>query len=93
MGISQDLTNARWRKSSYSGSGGGDCVECAPLNGAAWHKSSYSADTGGECVEVAPLTPHIALRDSKRPHGPVVTVAAPAFAALVEAAVHGTLGR
>ncbi|AWL88646.1 hypothetical protein AMK14_13810 [Streptomyces sp. TSRI0445] len=25
-----DLTNADWRKSSYSGSTGGDCVEVAP---------------------------------------------------------------
>lgn len=24
-----DLTNAKWRKSSYSGSNGGDCVELA----------------------------------------------------------------
>ncbi|MER5214045.1 DUF397 domain-containing protein [Streptomyces sp. NPDC002838] len=29
MGTSQDLTNARWRKSSYSGNTGGDCVEVA----------------------------------------------------------------
>ena len=53
MGTSQDLTGARWRKSSYSGDTGGDCVECAPLGAAAWRKSSYSGDTGGECVEVA----------------------------------------
>jgi Domain of unknown function (DUF397) len=25
-----DLTSARWRKSSYSGSDGGNCVEVAP---------------------------------------------------------------
>ncbi|MER5951257.1 DUF397 domain-containing protein [Streptomyces sp. NPDC001904] len=25
------LENAAWRKSSYSGDSGGDCVECAPL--------------------------------------------------------------
>jgi len=25
-----DLSNAEWRKSSYSGSSGGDCVELAP---------------------------------------------------------------
>ncbi|MGW0880536.1 DUF397 domain-containing protein [Streptomyces sp. NPDC002671] len=29
MGISHDLTGARWRKSSYSGTSGGDCVEVA----------------------------------------------------------------
>nr|WP_017579047.1 DUF397 domain-containing protein [Nocardiopsis valliformis] len=36
-----------WRKSSYSGGGGGNCVEIG------WHKSSYSGSGGGNCVEVA----------------------------------------
>ncbi|MGW5876096.1 DUF397 domain-containing protein [Nocardiopsis terrae] len=36
----------RWFKSSYGGSGGGDCAEVT------WRKSSYSNSTGGECVEV-----------------------------------------
>ncbi|MGW1180951.1 DUF397 domain-containing protein [Streptomyces drozdowiczii] len=29
MGTSPDLTGAHWRKSSYSGTNGGDCVEVA----------------------------------------------------------------
>ncbi|WP_416071432.1 DUF397 domain-containing protein [Streptomyces sp. ME02-8801-2C] len=29
MGIGQDLSDARWRKSSYSGDTGGQGVECA----------------------------------------------------------------
>ncbi|MEN8655107.1 DUF397 domain-containing protein [Streptomyces sp. 21So2-11] len=29
MAIGPDLTNVRWRKSSYSGNTGGDCVEVA----------------------------------------------------------------
>ncbi|WP_406367038.1 DUF397 domain-containing protein [Streptomyces sp. NBC_01546] len=29
MGTSQNLTNAVWRKSSYSGNTGGECVEVA----------------------------------------------------------------
>ncbi|MGW1298161.1 DUF397 domain-containing protein [Streptomyces sp. NPDC002533] len=29
MGTSHDLTGAKWRKSSYSGTNGGDCVEVA----------------------------------------------------------------
>ena len=41
--------NPAWRKSSYSGNAGGDCVEVAHD----WHKSSYSGNAGGECVEVA----------------------------------------
>ncbi|MFH9585299.1 DUF397 domain-containing protein [Streptomyces luteogriseus] len=31
MGSSLDLTRAQWRKSSYSGSSGGECVEVADL--------------------------------------------------------------
>ncbi|MEU0380478.1 DUF397 domain-containing protein [Streptomyces cyaneofuscatus] len=44
-------------------------------------KSSYSSGNG-ECVEVARNIPHtVALRDSKRPGGPVVTVAPAAWGA------------
>ncbi|MDT0468250.1 DUF397 domain-containing protein [Streptomyces gibsoniae] len=32
MGTNPDLTGATWRKSSYSGSSGGECVEVADLN-------------------------------------------------------------
>ncbi|MEU8763165.1 DUF397 domain-containing protein [Streptomyces sp. NPDC048659] len=90
MGTNQDL---RWRKSSYSSSNGGECVECAPLGAAAWRKSSYSGDTGGQCIEVADLTAHVAVRDSKRPAGPVFLAAPAAFAAFVTAAAEGRLGR
>jgi hypothetical protein len=83
MGRTQGQTNARWRKSSYSGNTGGDCVECATLGDAAWVKSSYSGSSGGECVEVADLTPRIAVRDSKNPGGPHVTVAHSAWVAFV----------
>ena len=87
MGTNRDLTNARWRKSSYSGDTGGQCVECAPLGTAAWRKSSYSSDTGGDCVEIAPLTPHIAIRDSKAPDLGALTLTPEAFAAFVGATV------
>lgn len=57
------------------------------LTGTEWRKSSYSADTGGDCLEVSELTsPHIAIRDSKWPDGPRVTVSAAAFTALVRGA-------
>jgi hypothetical protein len=63
---------ATWRKSSYSGNGGGDCVEV----GTVWHKSSYSGNGGVSCVEVARDHPRVvAVRDSKDPDGPVLTVA------------------
>ncbi|WP_137989191.1 DUF397 domain-containing protein [Streptomyces vilmorinianum] len=90
MGTSQVL---RWRKSSYSGSDGGDCIECAPLGAAAWRKSSYSGDTGGQCVEVADLTAHIAVRDSKNPKGPALRATPAAFTAFVNATARGLLGR
>ncbi|MFI1409328.1 DUF397 domain-containing protein [Streptomyces sp. NPDC020707] len=50
-----DLSNARWRKSSYSDDNGGDCVEVAYdfIGAARWRKSSHSDDNGGSCVEVA----------------------------------------
>ncbi|MET9951587.1 DUF397 domain-containing protein [Streptomyces sp. NPDC006339] len=88
MGTSQDL---RWRKSSYSGSSGGDCVECAPLGAAAWRKSSFSGSSGGECVEVADLDAHVAVRDSKNPAGPHFLASPAAFTAFVVAAAEGRL--
>ncbi|WP_326694953.1 DUF397 domain-containing protein [Streptomyces sp. NBC_01766] len=51
MGTRHNLTGAHWRKSSYSGTNGGDCVECTVTDGAAWRKSTYSGSTGGDCVE------------------------------------------
>lgn len=79
----QDLTGARWRKSSYSGDTGGECVECAPLGQANWRKASYSGDTGGQCVEIATEPCRIAVRDSKVPDGPVFTVGPAAFTEFV----------
>ncbi|MFF5972345.1 DUF397 domain-containing protein [Streptomyces sp. NPDC012769] len=81
----------RWRKSSYSGPNGGDCVECAPVGTAAWRKSSYSSDTGGQCVEVADLAAHVAVRDSKNPTGPHFLASPAAFTAFVTAAAEGQL--
>ncbi|MFF3679063.1 DUF397 domain-containing protein [Streptomyces sp. NPDC002120] len=84
MGSIQNLAGALWRKSSYSGSSGGDCVECAPLGTAAWRKASYSGNTGGDCVEVAAQPCRVAVRDSKNPGGPVFMVTAEAFTAFVK---------
>ncbi|OIJ90990.1 DUF397 domain-containing protein [Streptomyces colonosanans] len=81
-----DTRNTPWRKSSYSGSTGGDCVECTVTDGAAWRTSSYSGNTGGECVEVADGCPvgTVPVRDSKNPSGPVVIVGAQAWDAFVD---------
>ena len=67
-----DLTRAQWRKSSRSGSNGGNCVEV----GAVWRKSSHSGSNGGDCVEVADISldDAVAVRDSKNPDGPVLVL-------------------
>ncbi|MFJ7069534.1 DUF397 domain-containing protein [Streptomyces sp. NPDC101115] len=81
-----DLRNARWRKSSFSGSTGGDCVECTVIDGAAWRKSSFSGTNGGDCVEVADGHPGaVPVRDSKNPAGPVLIVGAEAWQTFVDA--------
>ncbi|MCX4909125.1 DUF397 domain-containing protein [Streptomyces sp. NBC_00878] len=81
MGSNTRPTGIRWRKSSYSGDQGGECVECAPLGPLAWRKSTYSGDMGGSCVEVAdiPTATTIAVRDSKNPAGPILTLNPAAF--------------
>ncbi|MFH8405889.1 DUF397 domain-containing protein [Streptomyces sp. NPDC018019] len=91
MEISPELTGIRWRKSSFSSDTGGDCVECAPLGAARWRKSTHSADTGGSCVEIASTPTLIAIRDSKNPAGPALTLPPAAFAAFVSAVADGRL--
>ncbi|MCX5161164.1 DUF397 domain-containing protein [Streptomyces sp. NBC_00264] len=64
-----------WFKSSYSDSGGGNCIEVA----FDWHKSSYSAANGGDCIEVATCPHSVHIRDSKMPEGPTFAVAPDAW--------------
>jgi len=84
-----DLSEALWRKSSYSNGSGGECVEIAgDFPGAAlWRKSSYSNGDGGECVEVADNLPGLVpVRDSKAaPEGPALLLTAHAWAPFVAA--------
>ncbi|MEU9891854.1 DUF397 domain-containing protein [Sphaerisporangium sp. NPDC051011] len=57
-------------------------AEVDELTSARWVKSSYSGDNGGECVELAMLIGNgMAIRDSKRPHGPVLRVPTAEWAA------------
>lgn len=49
-----------WRKSSYSGASGGDCVEVAE-----WHKSTHSGGNAGACVETSATPRHIHVRDTQ----------------------------
>lgn len=73
-----DMTIAAWRKSSYSGTNGGNCVEVAM-----WRKSSHSGTNGGDCVEVWSSSAHrLLVRDSKDPEGGRLTVSPRAWEAL-----------
>ncbi|MFJ9695564.1 DUF397 domain-containing protein [Kitasatospora sp. NPDC101183] len=86
-----DLTDAQWRKSSYSGNGG-NCVEAAVFAGASWVKSTYSQQ-GGNCVEVAVGSPGLVpVRDSKDPEGPVLVFPAEAWRSFVAATSAGEFG-
>jgi hypothetical protein len=53
-----DLSQARWRKSTFSGNNGGDCVEVAELT-----SGSENAHPGHDDALIA-------VRDSKDPDGP-----------------------
>lgn len=78
--ISQQYAQCSWRKSSHSGSGGTECVEVAAM----WRKSSYSGTGGAECLEVAALADRlIAMRDSKDPAGPMLSIAPSAWTSLL----------
>jgi hypothetical protein len=67
-----------WRKSSHSGTNGGDCVEVG-----VWRKASRSTNNGGNCVEVArALSDVLVVRDSKDPDGGRLTVSPRAWETL-----------
>ncbi|MET9612333.1 DUF397 domain-containing protein [Kitasatospora indigofera] len=58
---------------------------------AQWRKSSHSNGDGGDCVEVDDANPG-RIRDSKDPHGPVLTFTPEALQAFVRAAAAGEFG-
>lgn len=54
------------------------------LSTAVWRKSTYSNGDGGDCLEVCDAhTAVVPVRDSKVPHGPVLTITAPAWTSFV----------
>lgn len=54
------------------------------LSTAVWRKSTYSNGDGGDCLEVCySHTAVVPVRDSKAPHGPVLTITAPAWTSFV----------
>ncbi|GHD71278.1 hypothetical protein GCM10010317_079800 [Streptomyces mirabilis] len=58
-----------------------------------WFKSSYSGGSGTECVECAPGDGSTLVRDSKKPHAPVVVIGSHAWQAFVRAVGAGLLER
>ncbi|MDH6126026.1 DUF397 domain-containing protein [Kitasatospora sp. GP82] len=72
-------TELEWFKSSYSGTGGGNCIEVA----VSWHKSSYSGTEGGDCIEVAACADTVHVRDSKDKSGPQLAFTPTAWAEFV----------
>ncbi|MFF9770469.1 DUF397 domain-containing protein [Streptomyces sp. NPDC014636] len=82
-----DLSNVTWRKSSYSNSDGGECLEVSDdlLRAADWRKSSYSNASGGDCLEVSDGFPSLVpVRDSKAPARGALVFQAAAWAAFVD---------
>ncbi|SMF56635.1 DUF397 domain-containing protein [Streptomyces sp. Amel2xC10] len=55
-------------------------------NHRAWRRSSYSNQEGGDCVEVADglrAGAVVPVRDSKRPHGPVLRFGTASWTAFI----------
>jgi Domain of unknown function (DUF397) len=44
------------------------------LDDRTWRKSSYSGSNGGNCIEITTGPGTVAIRDSKDPRGPVLTL-------------------
>jgi hypothetical protein len=63
-------------------------VDTADLSRARWTKSSRSGGNG-QCVECADLGALVAVRDSKDPHGPVLTFTHESWQAFVEQIKNG----
>ena len=74
-----DISHVTWRKASYSGGNGGNCVEVG-----VWRKASYSGGNGGGCVEVASTgRALVAVRDSQNPNGPNLAFAPSVWASFI----------
>jgi hypothetical protein len=66
------IISTPWRKSSYSGNNGGECVEVAT-----WRKASYSGGNGGACVEAGVAARgHVLVRDTTNREGAVLDIPA-----------------
>jgi hypothetical protein len=69
------MSSAPWRKSSYSGNNGGNCVEVAT-----WRKASYSGNNGTSCVEAGVAARgRVLVRDTTNRDGIVLDIPAEAW--------------
>ena len=68
------LSGTAWRKSTYSGASGNNCVEV----GQSWRKSSYSDTGAGSCVEVGQSSA-VLVRDTTNRDGAALTFPARAW--------------
>jgi hypothetical protein len=91
MDLKHSRTAVTWRKSSYSGGDGGNCIEASDsLTSASWRKSTYSSGDSDNCIEVADNLPDlIPVRDSKDPEGPALTFTPAAWSSFVTATARG----
>jgi hypothetical protein len=91
MDLKHSPTAVVWRKSSYSGGSGDECIEASDsLTTASWRKSTHSDGAGDNCIEVADNLPGlIPVRDSKDPEGPALTFAPAAWTSFVAATTRG----
>jgi hypothetical protein len=65
-------------------------VRSIDLSAASWRKSSYSNQDGGACIEVSDdFAGAVPVRDSKMPHGPVLTFPAGGWSSFVAAVKNG----
>lgn len=65
-----ETVSIEWRRSSYSGHGGQNCVE---VGSAPWRKSTYSGNGGMDCVEAGNVPGIVLIRDTKdNGRGPVL---------------------
>jgi hypothetical protein len=63
-------TLVKWRKSSYSGGSGDNCIEASDsLTTATWRKSTYSGGSGGDCIEASDSLTTAAWRKSSYSDG------------------------
>ena len=78
-----DWSAVPFRKSSYSNTTGGNCMEVGWTD-VPFRKSSYSNTNGGQCVEVGTRLGIVGIRDSKNPAAGVLAVPATAWASFTD---------